>query len=141
VTLTPKGGKIPVQPRELEIVAADVLDPLGRPLAGNGTPGGNYVVVFPHGVSAAAVDALVVIGSLASGSRTAAEALTHSSRRRCRCAAARNAVFERNGLLDIAIPAIRALRDRDEVSHVPQTTPIHSPTRNRPCCIPQDVGR
>ena len=60
VTLTPKGGKIPTQPLELEIIAADVLDPLGRPLAGNGTPGGNYVVVLPRGVSAAAVDALLV---------------------------------------------------------------------------------
>jgi hypothetical protein len=28
--------------------------------------------------------------------------------------AARRAVFERNGLLDIAVPSIRALRDGDE---------------------------
>jgi hypothetical protein len=60
VTLTPKGGKIPPQPLELEIVAAQVHDPLGRPLAGNGTPGGNYVAILPHGVSAAAVDHLLV---------------------------------------------------------------------------------
>ena len=40
VTLTPKGGKIPAQPLELEIIAGDVLDSLGRPLAGNGTPRG-----------------------------------------------------------------------------------------------------
>ena len=59
VTLTPKGGKIPTQPLELEIIAADVLDSLGRPLAGNGTSGGNYVAVLPRGVSAAAVDALM----------------------------------------------------------------------------------
>jgi len=59
LTLTPKGGKIPTQPVELEIIAADVLDPVGRPLAGNGTSGGNYVAVLPHGVSAAAVDVLL----------------------------------------------------------------------------------
>jgi hypothetical protein len=33
---------------------------------------------------------------------------------RARSEAARNAAFERNGLLDIAVPAIRALRDGDE---------------------------
>jgi len=31
-----------------------------------------------------------------------------------RSQAARKAVFERNGLLDIAVPSIRALRDGDE---------------------------
>jgi hypothetical protein len=31
-----------------------------------------------------------------------------------RSEAARRAVFERNGLLDIAVPSIRALRDGDE---------------------------
>jgi hypothetical protein len=31
-----------------------------------------------------------------------------------RSAAARKAVFERNGLLDIAVPSIRSLRDGDE---------------------------
>jgi len=31
-----------------------------------------------------------------------------------RSEAARNAVFERNGLLDIAVPSIRSLRDGDE---------------------------
>jgi hypothetical protein len=33
---------------------------------------------------------------------------------RDRSEAARRAVFERNGLLDIAVPAIRALRDGDD---------------------------
>jgi len=33
---------------------------------------------------------------------------------RKRSEAARRAVFERNGLLDIAVPSIRALRDGDE---------------------------
>ena len=33
---------------------------------------------------------------------------------RDRSEAARQAVFQRNGLLDIAVPAIRALRDGDE---------------------------
>jgi hypothetical protein len=33
---------------------------------------------------------------------------------RARSEAARKAVFERNGLLDIAVPAIRSLRDGDE---------------------------
>ena len=33
---------------------------------------------------------------------------------RDRSDAARTAVFERNGLLDIAVPSIRALRDGDE---------------------------
>ena len=32
-----------------------------------------------------------------------------------RSEAARRAVFERNGLLDIAVPSIRALRDGDEL--------------------------
>ncbi|HZW34624.1 MAG TPA: hypothetical protein VFF52_28120 [Isosphaeraceae bacterium] len=31
-----------------------------------------------------------------------------------RAEAARKAIFERNGLLDIAVPSIRALRDGDE---------------------------
>jgi len=31
-----------------------------------------------------------------------------------RSEAARRAVFERNGLLDVAVPSIRALRDGDE---------------------------
>jgi hypothetical protein len=31
-----------------------------------------------------------------------------------RSEAARRAIFERNGLLDIAVPSIRALRDGDE---------------------------
>ena len=66
MTLTPKGGKIPAQPLELEIIAADVVDTLGRRLAGNGTPGGNYVAVLPHGVSAAAVDALLARNQLTS---------------------------------------------------------------------------
>ncbi len=58
VTVTPRKGQIPTQPVELEILAAQLIDPQGRPISGNG-PGGNYVSVLPRGVSPAAIDALL----------------------------------------------------------------------------------
>ncbi len=62
VTLTPKGGKIPTGPLELKIDAAQIVDMLGRPVSGNS--GGNYVSALSHGVSAAAVDALLSGGAV-----------------------------------------------------------------------------
>ena len=60
VTLTPKGGKVPSGPLELEINAAQIVDALGRPVSGNN--GGNFVSALSHGVSAAAVDVLFAAG-------------------------------------------------------------------------------
>jgi len=44
VALTPKGGKIPGGPLELEINAAQILDSRGRPVSGNS--GGNFVTAL-----------------------------------------------------------------------------------------------
>ena len=86
VTLTPKGGKISAQPLELEIIAADVLDPLGRPLAGNGTTRGQlHGDPFAWGLRGGRRRA-AGHGSMASGRPLAPRSLIPSSRERCQCA-------------------------------------------------------